>query len=84
MKIVKVNWLDACAYATQGWLPKEESDKDEFATLPCVTVGMLYLEDSERITVILSDNDHSFSQAQTIPKGCIVSIEVLDGSSESQ
>ena len=78
MKVVRVSWLDACSYATEGWFPKEANDGESFKALPCVTAGMLYLEDDERIVVILNSNEHCISQAQTIPRGCITRIEVLE------
>jgi len=77
MKIVLVEWEDPCSYAVHGWLPKEGSDTTEMLPLKCVTIGVLYQENDERIVVVLNMNADNFCQAQCIPKGSIKRIRQL-------
>ncbi len=77
MKLVLVEWEDPCTYATPGWLEKEDDDSEKMSAIPCISVGILYQENDERIVIILNSNPHAFCQAQSIPKSCIKRIRYL-------
>lgn len=79
MKLVMVEWLDACSYyTTNGWLSKEDKGPKGFKPVKCITAGLLYLDGSDSIVVLLNQNNKGrFCQAQTIPRSCITRIRQL-------
>lgn len=77
MKLVMIEWVDPCAYAVHGWMDKENNDDECMNPIPCITVGILYSENSERLVVVLNMNRSNFCQAQSIPKCAIKRMRVL-------
>ena len=77
MKMVLVEWEDPCTYATHGWLPKEDTDDETMLPISCVSVGILYKENKERIVLYMNGNKHDFCNAQCIPRSCIKRIRTL-------
>lgn len=74
MKIVLIEWRDASSHSVR-WTDKKDFE-DAYAD-HCVSIGVLLRETDEEITVCLSLSESCYSQAITIPKGCMKRIRVL-------
>ena len=68
MKLVLIQWEDAFAHSVD-WVPHDSVT--EAIPIKCITCGVLSRETDDFVTVHLSHNAHNYSQALTIPKGCI-------------
>ena len=68
MKLVLVEWKDAFSGCTM-WVNRE--DDIDLHLVGAVCGGILYKETEDSISVVLCLNKVNYSQAITIPKGCI-------------
>ncbi len=82
MKLVLVEWTDPCTYHGHGWMDRDERDCNKLKPVSCITVGVLYQDNDERVVVILNLNEDSYGEAQSIPKSCIKRIRNLKVSNE--
>ena len=72
-KLILVEWNDS--HFTPGWRP-DDCKGDDIAH--CRTVGILKIEDDEKVTVAFGDSDSGcVMETITIPKGCITGIRKL-------
>lgn len=73
MKVIKVEWVDS--NITHGWQPEGVF---EGAWALCESVGYLYEETSELISLAMGRSDHkSILETLTLPKACIKSIKEM-------
>ncbi len=73
MRLVLIEWKDAFAHSVD-WIPHNSV---KATPIKCVTCGFLSQETEDAITIHLSHNEHNYSQAITIPKGCVKRIRQL-------
>ncbi len=85
MKIVEVTWVDSNIF--RGWSTFEKTSKYLVRqSLQCKTVGYLYSDTEEEVSLIMSlaweykDDEEAKSNAEmlTIPRVAIVSIQELE------
>ena len=74
MRTAIVEWDDAFASGTQ-WIDK--GDTCLLKIIPSVAVGVILREDNNSISLIAGINELHYSQAITIPRGCIKRIRYL-------
>lgn len=67
MKLVLIEWEDA--YTDHGW--RSDDEVDGLHTARTVTCGFLKKETEGYVAVILNQGRGVYSDAITIPKGCI-------------
>lgn len=68
MRIVIVEWVDAFSSCTV-WTNRE--DDVDLHLVKAICVGILFRETEDSISIILGLDEVNYSQALTIPKGCI-------------
>ena len=74
MKLVLVEWIDPCSFAT-GWT--ERGNFEEATPVKCITVGIALRETKKEIIVSLNLNERNYSNAMVIPKENIRRIRKL-------
>lgn len=75
MKIVLVEWTDAYSGCT-SWI--DRNNTEEMKIVRGFSAGLLYKETETEVSLVLSMNPAHYSQAITIPKGCITRIRTLE------
>jgi len=84
MKLLMIEWHDAFTHCEQPWYTKEELMKETTGHQTCFSVGWLFREQEDYITLTMtkgdgsSDDNGEVGLALTIPKGMIVRIEELN------
>jgi len=82
-KLVRVHWRDCFSHCEQPWYTKEELDKLTTGHVEIETVGWVFKDDGEYLTVTMSKGDGSeedngdVGMAITIPVAMIKSIYQL-------
>ena len=73
MKVVIIEWVDACGYGLH-W-----EDREPWSEKPasCITIGLLTHEDEKNVFVVLSLSGDKYSHGEAIPKSCIKRIRKL-------
>jgi hypothetical protein len=75
IRIVEVLWLDAISIAGTEWASGDEAAKQMPA--PSVSVGYLWADTPEHVTVVALVNENHIGHGITIPRGMIVEIRDL-------
>jgi len=68
MKLILVEWIDACS-GYGGWTPREELS--HFSVTPNISMGILYEETDKEIKIVPNLNACNLSCPTAIPKVCI-------------
>lgn len=72
-KSIRVEWIDSEALSS-GWTDKDDFDKfAQESITPCVTVGMLWHETDEFVTLVMSESKDCVNGNLKIPKVAIIS-----------
>lgn len=83
MKLVEVVWKDCYSHCERPWYTREELDKASTGNVPIFTVGYVFKDDGENITLTMSHNAESPDSNEvgmgiTIPLAMVVSIRELE------
>ena len=77
MKVVKVKWVDA--QCLEEWMDHEESEEYcQEEPAPSFTVGFLISESNTHVSVAQTYDEEHAVNLWKIPRGMIVSIEVIN------
>lgn len=75
-KPTEVRWIDTCV-SREAWEDKEEAPEDKLLPLECYSLGYVYENTEDYITLVADLNRSQVGRKITIPKCSIASIKYL-------